>query len=59
MAIKDSIEALEQQIYIASSEGDYDTVYMLEHQLESLRYKVDHPFEEDQNDLPATSKTEP
>ncbi|WP_070966582.1 hypothetical protein [Vibrio sonorensis] len=47
MSIRDSIEALEQQIYVACSEGDYDTVTMLEHQLESLRNKADHPFDDD------------
>ncbi|MEI8597610.1 hypothetical protein P4S64_08060 [Vibrio sp. M60_M31a] len=34
MGIRDNIAALEQQIYVACSEGDYDTVNMLEHQLE-------------------------
>lgn len=51
MALKDSIEALEQQIYIACSEADYDTVNMLEHQLEVLRDRAEHPFEDDPNAL--------
>ncbi|MGF1776809.1 hypothetical protein [Vibrio nomapromontoriensis] len=37
MSIKDSIEAIEQQIYVACSDGDYDAVNMLEHQLDHLR----------------------
>ncbi|NOH79866.1 hypothetical protein F0231_08920 [Vibrio sp. RE86] len=47
MGINDSIKALEQQIYVACSEGDYDTVKMLEHQLDSLRTKAEHPFNDD------------
>ncbi|CAH0536584.1 hypothetical protein [Vibrio marisflavi] len=47
MNIRDSIKALEQEIYVACSEGDYDTVDMLEHQLEYLRDRVDHPFDND------------
>ncbi|NOH61203.1 hypothetical protein [Vibrio sp. RE88] len=47
MSIRDSIRAIEQQIYVACSEGDYDTVQMLEHQLESLRGKAEHPFDDD------------
>ena len=47
MGINDSIRALEQQIYVACSEGDYDTVQMLEHQLDSLRNKAKHPFDDD------------
>lgn len=47
MSIRDSIRAIEQQIYVACSEGDYDTVQMLEHQLESLRGKTEHPFDDD------------
>ncbi|KGY14031.1 hypothetical protein NM22_00795 [Vibrio tubiashii] len=47
MAINDSIRALEQQIYVACSEGDYDTVRMLEHQLDSLRNKSEHAFDDD------------
>ncbi|MCW8332597.1 hypothetical protein [Vibrio paucivorans] len=49
MGIRDSIEALEQQIYIACSEGDYDTVNMLENQLEMLRDRAEHPFDDDPN----------
>ncbi|WP_367989815.1 hypothetical protein AB2S62_21635 [Vibrio sp. NTOU-M3] len=47
MSIRDSIEALEQQIYVACSESDYDTVNMLENQLEMLRGKAEHPFDYD------------
>ncbi|WP_159652553.1 hypothetical protein [Vibrio atypicus] len=47
MGIQDSIKVLEQQIFVACSEGDYDTVTMLEHQLDSLRTKAEHPFSED------------
>lgn len=47
MGIEDSIRALEQQIYVACSEGDYDTVQMLEHQLDRLRSKASHPFDDD------------
>ncbi|MDA0148199.1 hypothetical protein [Vibrio sp. LaRot3] len=43
----DRMKALEQQIYVACSEGDYDTVNMLEHQLEMLRTKAEHPFDDD------------
>lgn len=37
MNIQDSIEAIEQQIYVACSDGDYDKVTVLEHKLEHLR----------------------
>ncbi len=47
MNIRESIDALEQQIYIACSEGDYETVNMLETQLEVLRGKAEHPFDDD------------
>ncbi|MGR5111593.1 hypothetical protein [Vibrio jasicida] len=47
MSIRDNIAALEQQIYVACSEGNYDTVNMLEHQLEYLRGRMEHPFEDD------------
>ncbi|SDH02011.1 hypothetical protein SAMN04488136_106150 [Vibrio xiamenensis] len=47
MNIRESIEALEQQIYIACSEGDYDTVNILENQLELLRGRAEHPFDDD------------
>ncbi|MBY6196445.1 hypothetical protein [Vibrio hangzhouensis] len=47
MSIKDSIEAIEQQIYVACSEGDYETVNMLEHQLERLRGLSNKGLEED------------
>ncbi|RJX75735.1 hypothetical protein DZ860_03415 [Vibrio sinensis] len=47
MSIKDNIKAIEQEIYVACSEGDYDTVNMLEHQLEMLRGKAEHPFDDD------------
>ncbi|EOV0104034.1 hypothetical protein ABMX86_07475 [Vibrio vulnificus] len=51
MSIRDRIEALEQQIYVACSEGDYDTVNMLESKLERLRGRVEHPFDDDPNSL--------
>ncbi len=47
MGIRDNIAALEQQIYVACSEGDHETVNMLEHQLEYLRGKVEHPLDDD------------
>jgi len=37
MNIRDRIEDLEQQIYIACSEGDYEQMDMLENQLEQLK----------------------
>lgn len=37
MNIRDRIEAIEQEIYVACSEGDLDTVNLLEQQLEQLR----------------------
>lgn len=45
MSIQDKIDALEQQIYVACSEGDYDTMNMLEGQLERLRQRIEHPFD--------------
>ncbi|MGF1756161.1 hypothetical protein L4C33_21560 [Vibrio makurazakiensis] len=51
MRIRENIEALEQQIYIACSEGDYDTMNMLENQLELLRGRAEHPFDDDANAL--------
>ncbi len=57
MTIRDSIEALEQQIYVACSEGDYETVNQLEHQLEVLLYKAQHPFDDDPNGLNSGSTT--
>ncbi|MEH0091935.1 hypothetical protein V6235_02655 [Vibrio metschnikovii] len=47
MNIRDNIDALEQQIYVACSEGDFQTVNHLEKQLEQLRGKMEHPFDED------------
>ncbi len=47
MNIRESIDALEQQIYVACSEGDYETVNQLEAQLELLRGKAEHPFDDD------------
>ncbi|NOH98889.1 hypothetical protein [Vibrio sp. 99-70-13A1] len=49
MRSREHIEALEQQIYIAFSEGDYDTVNLLENQIELLRGKAEHPFDDDPN----------
>ncbi len=37
MNIQDRIEDLEQQMYIACSEGDFDTMNTIERQLEQLR----------------------
>ncbi|NLS13397.1 hypothetical protein HGP28_10880 [Vibrio sp. SM6] len=49
MSIKDSIASLEQQIFVACSEGDFDRVYALESRLDRLRGHVehlrDHPFD--------------
>ncbi|ANS87391.1 hypothetical protein RJD38_20435 [Vibrio scophthalmi] len=47
MSSQDTIRSIEQQIYVACSEGDYDTLNMLEHQLERLRSKAEHPFDDD------------
>ncbi|MFB9136267.1 hypothetical protein M1D72_04375 [Vibrio sp. AK197] len=47
MNIRESIEALEQEIYVACSEGDYDKMNILENQLEMLRGKAEHPFDDD------------
>lgn len=47
MNIRENIDVLEQQIYVACSEGDYETISALEKQLEYLRGKVEHPFDED------------
>ncbi|ELP5729906.1 hypothetical protein QTV44_003186 [Vibrio vulnificus] len=54
MSIQDRIEALEQQIYVACSEGDYDAVNMLEGKLERLRGRIEHPFD-DPNGLERSS----
>ncbi|ENM3731596.1 hypothetical protein WKN17_002830 [Vibrio cholerae] len=40
MNIRDRIEAIEQEIYVACSEGDLATVNLLEQQLEQLRGKT-------------------
>ncbi|EOW2077092.1 hypothetical protein [Vibrio mimicus] len=37
MNTRERIEAIEQEIYVACSEGDLDTVNLLEKQLEQLR----------------------
>ncbi|MDR9829016.1 hypothetical protein RCJ22_25845 [Vibrio sp. FNV 38] len=47
MRLRERIDMIEQEIYIASSEGDYDTISMLEQQLESLKSKADTPFDGD------------
>ena len=44
---REGIDVLEQQIYVAYSEGDYQTVNQLEKQLEQLRGKMEHSFEYD------------
>jgi len=55
MNIRENIDALEQQIYIACSEGDYETMNMLEAQLEALRGKAEHPFDDDPYSLEGRS----
>ncbi|WP_261818287.1 hypothetical protein [Vibrio gallicus] len=47
MTVRDKIEDLEQQIYIACSEGDFECMNQLEQQLETLRGKANHVFEDD------------
>lgn len=47
MTVRDRIEDLEQQMYIACSEGDFETMDMLEQQLEALRGRRDHAFQDD------------
>ncbi|SHO59340.1 hypothetical protein [Vibrio quintilis] len=44
MSIKDRIESLEQQIYVACSEGDEQTVNRLEKQLEQLQGFMEQPL---------------
>ncbi|EEY99232.1 hypothetical protein VOA_001581 [Vibrio sp. RC586] len=46
MKTRDHIEAIEQEIYIAFSEGDLDTVNLLEQQLEQLKGKALNRFDE-------------
>ncbi|MDW6004489.1 hypothetical protein [Vibrio mangrovi] len=47
MNIRDRIESLEQQIYVACSEGDYQTVNRLEQQLERLQGIVEHSMDDE------------
>ncbi|SJL83964.1 hypothetical protein [Vibrio palustris] len=47
MNIHDRIDSLEQDIYVACSEGDFNTAAQLEQKLERLRGHVAHPFEDD------------
>ncbi|RQW65164.1 hypothetical protein [Vibrio viridaestus] len=47
MTIKDRIDSLERQIYIACSEGDFQKVNSLERQLEVIREQLGHPRESD------------
>lgn len=47
MNIRDSIDALEQQIYVACSEGDFQTVNHLEKKLEQLRGKMENQLHDD------------
>ncbi|KUI98011.1 hypothetical protein [Vibrio sp. MEBiC08052] len=47
MNIRDRIESLEQQIYVACSEGDYQTVNHLEQQLEHLQGIVEHSMNDE------------
>ncbi|SON51683.1 hypothetical protein [Vibrio tapetis] len=51
MAIRDKIEDLEQQIYVACSEGDYDQMDMLENQLDLLKSRADLDVDEDELDF--------
>ncbi|MGL4828079.1 MAG: hypothetical protein ACRCXG_02125 [Vibrio sp.] len=48
MNTQDHIEAIKQEIYLAFSEGDLDTVNLLEKQLEQMRgtasKKMDEPY---------------
>jgi len=47
MGIRDKIEDLEQQIYVACSEGDYEQMDMLENQLDQLKLRADLKIDED------------
>jgi hypothetical protein len=47
MNIRERIEDLEQQIYIAYSDGDYERMNMLENQLEQLRGRMAHVLDDD------------
>jgi len=47
MNVRDRIEDLEQQIYIACSEGNFDAMDKLEQQLESLRGGTHYLFDDD------------
>ncbi len=51
MRIRDSIGLLEQQIYVACCEGDYEMVNMLEQELEVLRDRVEHPDDDNMDDI--------
>lgn len=46
MSIRDNIAARATDLRCLLR-GDYDTVNMLEHQLEYLRGRMEHPFEDD------------
>ena len=47
MGIQDKIEDLEQQIFIACSEGNLDQMYYLDNELEQLRGRITIGMEED------------
>jgi hypothetical protein len=47
MSIQDKIEDLEQQIYIACSEGNFDQMYQLENELEQLWGRIAFGMEDD------------
>ncbi|MDN3678739.1 hypothetical protein QWZ04_00055 [Vibrio tapetis subsp. quintayensis] len=51
MGIRDKIEDLEQQIYVACSEGDYEQMDMLENQLDQLKSRADLNIDEDELDF--------
>ncbi|MEI8631082.1 hypothetical protein P4S72_01055 [Vibrio sp. PP-XX7] len=50
MRVRDRIESLEQQIYVACSEGDKKTMNRLEKQLEHLQELIEHPIDEEMLD---------
>lgn len=47
MTIKDRIDSLERQIYIACSDGDYHRANQLEKQLDHIREQLGYPREND------------
>jgi hypothetical protein len=47
MDIREKIEELEHEIYVACSEGDIEQMNMLENQLEQLRGRMQHALDDD------------